>query len=70
MTSRMKTAIGLGICAAILIAWDIWLYANPPGADTISRVIADAASDHPLLPFAFGVLAGHWFWPIRRKADA
>lgn len=67
MTPKMKTATGLIACALVLIAWDVWLYLSPPKADTISRVIADASSEHPLLPFAFGVLAGHFFWGIRKR---
>jgi hypothetical protein len=67
MSPRVKTALGLGLCVVVLVAWDIWLYVNPAPSDTISRVIADAAQDHPLLPFALGVLIGHWLWPLRRR---
>jgi hypothetical protein len=67
MSGRLKTALGLSICVVVLIAWDVWLYAQPPAADTISRVIADTAQRHPLLPFGLGVLIGHWLWPIKRK---
>jgi hypothetical protein len=63
----MKTAVGLGVCVVALVVWDVWLYLSPPKADTISRLIADGASDHPLIPFVFGVLAGHWFWGIKKS---
>ena len=35
---------------------------------TISRVIGvEASFDSPFIPFGFGVLMGHLFWPQPRK---
>jgi hypothetical protein len=62
MTGRETTAIILVIVAGLLIVWDIYLAAAPPTGDTISEVIRDFAYRHPIIPFAIGVLIGHWFW--------
>ena len=49
--------------AALLIGWDIFVAVTPQGGDTISEVLLTFARRHPALPFAFGVLMGHLFWP-------
>lgn len=33
-------------------------------SDTISGHVRDYAAQYPLIAVAFGVLAGHWFWPM------
>lgn len=51
-------------CAVALIAWDIYV-AHKDKTDehnTISETLNRQARLHPLIPFAFGVLAGHFFW--------
>jgi hypothetical protein len=68
MSSRTTTAVVLGGIAALLIGWDVWLYRSPAPSDTISRVLFDGAREHPILPFAFGVLAGHFFWGLRPRS--
>ena len=61
--SATKAAIGLGAVAVLLVGFDVWLATrNPPDA-TISRSIADWSLDHPIVPFAVGVVLGHIFWP-------
>ncbi len=52
----------LAVVALVLIAWDVYAYLTPEPDDTISEVLA-SASAHPIIPVAFGVLIGHWFWP-------
>lgn len=46
-----------------LVLWDIFVVVEPTPKDSISRVIMDWATVHPMLTFAAGVLIGHWFWP-------
>lgn len=63
----MKThrAITIGILiltAVLLIVWDIYVYLAAGSDATISRVLL-WAGEHPVLPFSFGVLFGHLFWP-------
>lgn len=63
--SRKTTIAILCIIAAMLILWDVWLYVTPPSGSTISEALL-WTSKHPIVPFAFGVLCGHWFWPQYR----
>jgi hypothetical protein len=46
-----------------LAGWDIFVAANSSPGDTISEVVLEVALRHPIVPFALGVLCGHWFWP-------
>lgn len=48
---------------AAVAGLNIWL-AVTPDKKTISQVIARWAVKHPIIPFVFGVLMGHWFWPV------
>jgi len=52
--------------AVLLISWDIYVAffnKTPNSKDTISGVVLGFAQKHPVIPFAFGVLMGHFFWP-------
>jgi hypothetical protein len=62
MTDVVITKLILGATALALIGWDIWVFVRPPSGDTLSEVIRRWATEHPVLPFAFGVLMGHLFW--------
>lgn len=61
MTKRITIAV-LIIVTILLIVWDVYVATNSVRGDTISEVFLWASS-HPVLPFAFGVLAGHLCWP-------
>lgn len=66
MTDRLWTLVILGGCALLLIAWDVYVAffnREPNAKDTISGIVLGFARRHPLVPFAFGVLMGHFFWP-------
>ena len=46
----------------VLIVYDLFaLYCWGVEA-TISRSIAINSKRYPIIPFAIGVVAGHWFW--------
>ena len=68
MTRKTTIAI-LVVATLLLISWDIWVYLEPTPGDTISEVLLKYARPHPVIPFAFGVLMGHLFWPQRERAD-
>ena len=54
------------ICISVVgwIAWDIWVvFFNRERRDSISEAIRDAGSFVGTIPFALGVLNGHFFWP-------
>lgn len=66
MTDRTKTILVLAVTVAALIGWDIYVWQSPGGGDTISEVVLGWAKKTVVLPFAFGVLMGHLFWPQRK----
>lgn len=35
------------------------------GRETISEFIYEISRNYPIVAAAFGVLLGHWFWPMR-----
>jgi hypothetical protein len=65
--TRKATISILVAVAALLVAWDVWVYLEPTGGDTISEVTLGFARRHPVLPFAIGVVCGHLFWSQRPK---
>ncbi len=65
MSSRLVTEIVVAVSA---LGWAVYtsiMAANGQPGDTISEVIARAGREHPMIPFAVGVLIGHWFWSIK-----
>jgi hypothetical protein len=67
MTKNKWITIGiLVVVTALLIGWDIWVAVNNEEGDTISEILL-WVGEHPVLPFAFGVLMGHLFWPQRKE---
>lgn len=54
-----KTKIFILICTSVIIVFDLWaLFFGV----TISEVITRSSQENIIIPFAFGVLMGHWFW--------
>jgi hypothetical protein len=76
---RHSTMIVLGVCAVFLIVWDIIVYVrdkkrglaynSPSKGSTISEVFG-FLSKRPIVPFLFGVIMGHLFWPQTPADDA
>lgn len=66
MTDRTKTILILAGATLGLVAWDVYVWLSPGGGDTISEVVLGWAKKTVVVPFAFGVLMGHLFWPQRR----
>lgn len=58
----------MGVSLIILVAWDIYAFLATENA-TISVLITDWSFYTPWVPFAFGVLMGHWFFPARGSND-
>jgi hypothetical protein len=51
----------LGLVGGAL-AYEVWAIANKKRGDTISEIVWTATARRPLLPFALGMVAGHFFW--------
>lgn len=60
---RTVTKIIIIVVAAVLIIWDIIAAAKFGSAATESNVILSWATRHFTVPYAWGVLGGHFFWP-------
>lgn len=65
--SKTTTIVVLAVTAAVLVGWDVYVATNDEPGDTISELVYAWSTDHLLVPVAFGVLVGHFFWPQRRK---
>jgi uncharacterized membrane protein YhdT len=65
---RLKTKWIIGLVILGLILWDIFAYLFGKNA-TISVVITDFSKYTPWVPFLFGVLMGHWFFPAKGSND-
>jgi hypothetical protein len=63
---KLVTKILIACTAATLIVYDIFVAVEDTPGDTISEVMLGWAYKLPLLPYAFGVLCGHLFWPTKR----
>jgi hypothetical protein len=56
------TTIIMVLVSAILVGWDLFVATNKVKGDTISEILQQIGQSHPFVPFAFGVLLGHFFW--------
>ena len=63
MDWRRVTKILLIVTAVIWIIYDLFPFADPARGDTISEVIMQWSLHVFSLPYAFGVLIGHFLWP-------
>lgn len=61
--------IATGILSSLLLFGLVDVFLNLKyGVDgTISMCIYKLACNYPIVPFIFGVLAGHAFWPLISK---
>lgn len=67
--TKKWTGLILIFVTIALIAWDLLMVKTPTVGDTISEYLLILASDNPSIPFAFGCLMGHLFWPQKVKED-
>jgi hypothetical protein len=59
--TRVPEVILLFIIATVVV-WNCF-FAPPHGA--VSDVVRRVSVRQPFVPFLFGMLAGHLFWPLR-----
>lgn len=58
-----KVTIGVVVgSVALLVGYDVAVYALGGSEATISDVVTSASFAAPIIPFALGVLVGHWLW--------
>jgi hypothetical protein len=56
----MKTLFG--VLAGALAVYEIAAFVNRQKGDTISECVWRGCNDRPIVPFLFGLAAGHLFW--------
>jgi hypothetical protein len=61
---RKITGITMLVVTVGLIGWDLIVAFNGIDGDTISEIMKNYAHDYPIIPLAWGVVLGHWFWPL------
>lgn len=57
-----KLIIGIGFICSII--YNIVIKVHSTTRDTISKVILDGTLSYPSLSLTFGVIVGHWLWPM------
>lgn len=62
MTLPQVTAIFLAVVLILVGLYDALIGISGIPDATVSKVVQDISSRHPILPFAVGVLIGHLFW--------
>ena len=64
MTKMQKaTAWLILILLFVITLWDIFAFIHGGAEATISHLLLSASDGRPIIPFCFGVLMGHLFWP-------
>ena len=62
MTVKQVTYIIIVATIVALGGYDIYAIIEGGAQSTISCVVINAAYKYPIIPFAVGVLCGHFFW--------
>ncbi len=57
-----KTDVAIAVVVVGALAWEGWTLVNRTPHDTISERVWKHAPRRPLIPFAIGLLCGHFFW--------
>lgn len=53
------------VACVFMGGYELYALSTPAEGDTISEIMWRYARSYPILPFAFGVLMGHFFWQRR-----
>jgi len=56
------TKIFICFIVAMVAIFDIFMMINSGNNVTISSIICEYAANYPIIPFIFGLIAGHLFW--------
>ncbi len=64
---KLKTVTAIFTVAFVLIAlgYDAYVLIADGTEATISHLIITASKEFTLIPFLFGFLMGHFYWPLR-----
>jgi hypothetical protein len=56
----------LAVLVLALFGYEAWTLSNAAPGDTISEVVWTLADAWQIVPFLFGLVGGHFFWPRKR----
>jgi len=51
------------LAVAIVVVWDVYALTQMGRHVTVSTKIRELSQSYPILPFVFGAVIGHFFWP-------
>lgn len=51
----------LAIGTALVLIWDLYLYADKHPGNTITQVVIARSKQYPIIAFALGFLMGHFY---------
>lgn len=66
LPSTLAVLASLSILAA---AWECYTLCNRTQGDTFSATIRRLGQNQPFIVLAFGLVAGHLFWPLLDKEE-
>lgn len=69
MNTPLLTKIIIGSGFLLAVVYNIVIKIESTARDTISKVILDSTTAYPSLSFTFGVMVGHWLWPMQGMGE-
>jgi len=62
--TKLITIGVIAVVTALLIGYDIYILIEPTPGDTLSEVFLAWGERYPIVPWLWGGLVGHLFWPM------
>ena len=62
---KKVTAIFIFAVVVVGVLFDVYVFIRGGTEATISWMIFEAAHKYPMIPFAVGILCGHFFWQMK-----
>lgn len=63
MTTKYWIALGVFLAFVGVGVWDLVLATDGLRGNTLSELLYGFSREHPIVPFALGILCGHLLWP-------
>ena len=64
-TIKKSTVIFIVTSLVVIVAYDVWAVIAGGIESTISEVVWSWSIRRPIIPFAAGIVCGHFFWQTR-----
>ena len=63
--AKKLTMVFIGLSIVVIGLFDVYVFFRGGTEATISYTIFEWSYKYPMLPFAAGILCGHFFWQMR-----